>query len=259
MSVLFGLPEKEEGADLRAFLKVFIHTLTGLTFSPILEFQRAQRIGPLHRNTNRSPRPIIARFLRHKQVPQLLLAARAHGPYCHINQEIRIAADFSRQTNEKRKSFLALRPQLHHLNIKFGLVKSTRMRIMIDGKSRDFFEPTDLCSFSDGLSTQPMDLESTDLPSTPSTLSDSTRPTDTDPGALRNYSAAQKRERFIDHLPRSQDGRDKALQAVADITGVAQGQIEVPLETPAPCQLIDWYVSWGQLLDHLLTTIGRPE
>ncbi|KAJ1213278.1 hypothetical protein NDU88_000916 [Pleurodeles waltl] len=35
---LFGLPEKVEGTDLRAFLKDFIPTLTGLTFSPMLEF-----------------------------------------------------------------------------------------------------------------------------------------------------------------------------------------------------------------------------
>ncbi|KAJ1191118.1 hypothetical protein NDU88_000434 [Pleurodeles waltl] len=64
----FGLPEKEEGEDLRAFLKDFLPTLTGLTFSTTLEFQRAHRIGPLHKNNVGRPCPIVACFLRHNQV-----------------------------------------------------------------------------------------------------------------------------------------------------------------------------------------------
>ncbi|KAJ1110622.1 hypothetical protein NDU88_007971 [Pleurodeles waltl] len=36
--LFFGLPEKEEGVDLRTFLKYCLPPLTGLTFSPILEF-----------------------------------------------------------------------------------------------------------------------------------------------------------------------------------------------------------------------------
>ncbi|KAJ1097776.1 hypothetical protein NDU88_002893 [Pleurodeles waltl] len=42
-------------------------------------------------------------------------------------QEIRIAVDFSQETNEKRKAFLALRPQLRLLNIKFGLFETARV------------------------------------------------------------------------------------------------------------------------------------
>ncbi|KAJ1157301.1 hypothetical protein NDU88_010016 [Pleurodeles waltl] len=36
---LFGIPEREESADVRAFLRDFIPALPGLTFSPALEFQ----------------------------------------------------------------------------------------------------------------------------------------------------------------------------------------------------------------------------
>ncbi|KAJ1119385.1 hypothetical protein NDU88_007571 [Pleurodeles waltl] len=124
---LFGLLEKEEGTDLMAFLKNVIPTFTGLTFSPMLEFQRAHRISPLQKNTARRPRAIIECFLQFEQVRQLLLTARPHGPYRHDGHEIRIAVDFSCETNEKRKAFLALRPQLLHLNIKFGLFEPARM------------------------------------------------------------------------------------------------------------------------------------
>ncbi|KAJ1197120.1 hypothetical protein NDU88_000982 [Pleurodeles waltl] len=42
----FGILEHKEGSDIRAFLKDFQPELTGLIFSPPLEFQRAHKIGP---------------------------------------------------------------------------------------------------------------------------------------------------------------------------------------------------------------------
>ncbi|KAJ1159987.1 hypothetical protein NDU88_000490 [Pleurodeles waltl] len=78
--------------------------------------------------------------------------------------------------------------------------------------------PTDLRSLLDGLYAQPMDHEPADLMSSHSTLRDSILHKDADPGAFRIYYAAQKRRRFLDRPPRSQDGRDMALQAVANIT-----------------------------------------
>ncbi|KAJ1107962.1 hypothetical protein NDU88_005347 [Pleurodeles waltl] len=44
----FGIPEHKEGSDVKAFLKNVLPDLTGLDFSPPLEFQRSHRIGPLH-------------------------------------------------------------------------------------------------------------------------------------------------------------------------------------------------------------------
>ncbi|KAJ1192952.1 hypothetical protein NDU88_002258 [Pleurodeles waltl] len=48
---LFGIPELKEGSDVKAFLKNFLPELTGLDFSLPLEFQRAHRMGPLHKAT----------------------------------------------------------------------------------------------------------------------------------------------------------------------------------------------------------------
>ncbi|KAJ1210053.1 hypothetical protein NDU88_005421 [Pleurodeles waltl] len=64
---LFGVPEHKEGSNIETFLKNLLLELTGLEYSPPLEFQRAHRIGPLHKATSNKPRPIIVCFLRHEQ------------------------------------------------------------------------------------------------------------------------------------------------------------------------------------------------
>ncbi|KAJ1119529.1 hypothetical protein NDU88_007714 [Pleurodeles waltl] len=43
----FGIPEHKEGSDARAFLRDFLSEVTGLVFSPLLEFQRATESPPL--------------------------------------------------------------------------------------------------------------------------------------------------------------------------------------------------------------------
>ncbi|KAJ1171725.1 hypothetical protein NDU88_003583 [Pleurodeles waltl] len=114
----FGIAEHKEGSDVKAFLKNFLPELTGLDFSLPLEFRRAHRIGPLHKATSGRPRSIIACFLRHEQPRQVISVARSQGPYSPEGHEIRVAADFSRVTNEKQKK----------LDIKFGLLKQLAHR-----------------------------------------------------------------------------------------------------------------------------------
>ncbi|KAJ1083021.1 hypothetical protein NDU88_003182 [Pleurodeles waltl] len=124
---LFGIPERKEGSDTKAFLQSLLPDLFGIEFSPPLEFQRAHRIGPPHKATSDKPRPIIACFLRHDQTRQVLSAAKTQGPASLDGHEIRVAANFSRLTNEKRKAFLAFRPQLRKLDIKYGLLEPARI------------------------------------------------------------------------------------------------------------------------------------
>ncbi|KAJ1128547.1 hypothetical protein NDU88_006925 [Pleurodeles waltl] len=122
-----GIPELMEASNVKAFLKNFLPELTGLDFSPPLEFQRAHRIGPLHKATSGRPCAIITCFLRHKQTRQVISAARSQGPYSLEGHEIPVAVDFSRVMNEKQKAFLALRPQLRTLDIKFGLFEPAQL------------------------------------------------------------------------------------------------------------------------------------
>ncbi|KAJ1193761.1 hypothetical protein NDU88_003057 [Pleurodeles waltl] len=104
----FGIPEHKESSNITTFLKNLLPELTGLDFSPPLEFQRAHRIGPMHKATSGRPRPILACFLHHNQARQVISIARSRGPYSLEGQEIRVVADFSKITNEKQKAFLAL-------------------------------------------------------------------------------------------------------------------------------------------------------
>ncbi|KAJ1125365.1 hypothetical protein NDU88_003797 [Pleurodeles waltl] len=52
---LLGIPENEEGTDMQAFLSSTLSKLTSLDFDPLLEFQRAHRVGP--KRSDKSSRP----------------------------------------------------------------------------------------------------------------------------------------------------------------------------------------------------------
>ncbi|KAJ1115530.1 hypothetical protein NDU88_003754 [Pleurodeles waltl] len=143
----FGVPERKEGTDIRAYLKDLLLELTGPTYSLALEFQRAHRISLIHKADLGKSHPVIAYFLPDKQARQVITAVRAYCPNRMEGSDIRMAEDFFRKTNENRRAFLALRPQLRDMNIKFGLFEPACMWIMQDGISRDLFMPAALSSF----------------------------------------------------------------------------------------------------------------
>ncbi|KAJ1218537.1 hypothetical protein NDU88_006115 [Pleurodeles waltl] len=116
-----GFPKNIEGKDIHAFLQETLPKLTGITFDPPLEFQRAHRLGPKRPDTAIRPRPIIACLLRHVQARQLIQRARTHGPCQMDGQVIRMSADFSKETSKRRRAFLALQPRLRQMEVKYGL------------------------------------------------------------------------------------------------------------------------------------------
>ncbi|KAJ1088526.1 hypothetical protein NDU88_001683 [Pleurodeles waltl] len=85
---------------------------------------------------------------------QMLQAARMQGPFRSGTLEIRLSADFSKETAERKKAFLSLRTRLCHLDMKFGLFKPARMWITKNGESRNFYDPEDLRTFLEGLQDQ---------------------------------------------------------------------------------------------------------
>ncbi|KAJ1182160.1 hypothetical protein NDU88_007354 [Pleurodeles waltl] len=95
------------------------------------------------------------------QARQLLQAARMQGPLRSGALEIRLSADFSKETAELRKAFLSLRTRLHHLDVKFGLFEPARMWITKNGESQNFYNPEDLRAFLDGLHDQSQSMETT--------------------------------------------------------------------------------------------------
>ncbi|KAJ1162572.1 hypothetical protein NDU88_003040 [Pleurodeles waltl] len=150
-----GFPENMEGEDLHRFLRDTLPRLTGTTFEPPLEFQRAHRLGPQRTGTDACPKPIIACLLRHTQARQLIRRARTQCPFQLDGHTIQMSADFSKETSDRCRAFLALRPRLRQLEVKYGLFEPARTGVTKNGTSKYFYDPEDLedlHSFLDGLS-----------------------------------------------------------------------------------------------------------
>ncbi|KAJ1139156.1 hypothetical protein NDU88_005533 [Pleurodeles waltl] len=212
-----GFPEGIEGTDILCYLRDTLPKLADVTFDPPLEFQRAHRLGLKRQNGQDRPRPIIACFLRHGQVRQLLQMSRRQGPLRLGPLEIRLSADFSKETADRRRAFLSFRPRLCHLDVKFGLFEPARMWITKNGESRTFYDPEDLKSFLEGLHdpTQSMELTT----QSPQDTQNQTRGMGQSEIALdtdgRPTTDPQTRGRDLERLTKSFDDRGQVLQAVA--------------------------------------------
>ncbi|KAJ1213966.1 hypothetical protein NDU88_001595 [Pleurodeles waltl] len=204
-----GFPEGIEGTDILSYLRDTLPKLADITFDPPLEFQRAHRLGLKRQNGKDRPRPIIACFLRHGQVRQLLQLSRRQGPLRLGPLEIRLSADFSKETADRRKAFLSLRPRLRHLDVKFGLFEPARMWITKNGESRTFYDPEDLKSFLEGLHDPTQRMESTTL--SPQDTQNQTRGMGQSEIALdtdgRPTTDPQTRGRDLERLTKSFDDR----------------------------------------------------
>ncbi|KAJ1099016.1 hypothetical protein NDU88_004120 [Pleurodeles waltl] len=213
---LFRFPENETGSDVQAFLGSVLPKLTSLTFDQPLEFQLVHRVGPKHPDGASRPHPIIACLLCHAQTRQLLQEARNHGPFRMEKYEICITADYSKDTMERRKAFLALRPRLHQLEMKYGLFDPAKMCITKNGVSKDFYNPEDLRLFLDSFQHQPMD--SITLTQQQDTLGDNsyTPSPGLEQGGVERYDPDNcPRGRDLKRLTRSHDDRGQDLHAVA--------------------------------------------
>ncbi|KAJ1107513.1 hypothetical protein NDU88_004903 [Pleurodeles waltl] len=143
---------------------------------------------------------------------QLLQAARTHGPFRLDDLEVRLTADFSKETSERRRVFLDLPPSLRQLDMKYGLFETARMWITKNGVSKDFYDTEDLRVFLDGLQhqTQSMDTASRCGLRTRWGRSRVSPTTDSHP-----------RGRDLERLTKSYDDRGQVLQAVAMHTQIA--------------------------------------
>ncbi|KAJ1214598.1 hypothetical protein NDU88_002216 [Pleurodeles waltl] len=147
--------------------------------------------------------------------------------------QIRMMADFSKETSERRKTFLALR----QLEIKFGLFKPARMWITKNNVSKDFYDLTDLSLYIDSFSDRPMDTASQSQPQALITMTLNSqskefaleRP-DHDPSETLN------RGRDLERLSKNHDDRGQVLYAVAKYTQVTdRDKSHSPLKpSPAP-------------------------
>ncbi|KAJ1149759.1 hypothetical protein NDU88_002564 [Pleurodeles waltl] len=214
----FGCPERAEGTNVKAFLIHILFTISVLAFSLPLELQRVHHLGYMRTDQDDRLRRIIACFLHHHQVQQLLVAAHSHGPYDFEGRELRMASDFSWDTNDKQRAFLPLRPQFHQMDIKFGLFEPACMWITKAGKAKDFYDPQALRQFLDDLLQQPMDSSSNAALTTLCSQGASAHPQSLVDKWGSGGPQTQKWCRPADSTPRSHEDRETALQTVAVLT-----------------------------------------
>ncbi|KAJ1211039.1 hypothetical protein NDU88_006401 [Pleurodeles waltl] len=230
-----GFREEIEGADVQSFPKNTLHQLTGLTFDPPLEFQRAHRMGPKRQEGTNRPRPIIACFLPHTQALQLLQKACMQGPFRLNDLQIPMTADFSKETSERRKAFLALGPRLRQLEITFGLFEPERMWITKNNVSMHLYDPTDLSLYLNSFSDHPMDT-AIQVPSQAlMTMAWKSLPMETALERLdHDPSETSNRGRDLERLSKNHDDRGKILHAVAKHTQVTDKSLSPLKLSPAP-------------------------
>ncbi|KAJ1188954.1 hypothetical protein NDU88_005710 [Pleurodeles waltl] len=150
---------------------------------------------------------------------QLLQKARMQGAFRMNDLQIQIMADFSKETSERRKAFLALRPRLRQLEIKFGHFESARMWITKNNVSKDFYDPMDLSLYLNSFSDRPMNTASRALSQALLTSALNSQPkesslerTDHDPSGTVN------RDRDLERLSKNHNDRGHVLHAVAKYT-----------------------------------------
>ncbi|KAJ1215294.1 hypothetical protein NDU88_002903 [Pleurodeles waltl] len=221
---LLGFPEGVEGADIFSYLRDILPKLTDVTFDPPLEFQRAHRLGPRRQDGNSRPCPIIACMLRHTQARQLLQTARTQGLLRSGNLEIRMSADFSKETADRRKAFLSFRTQLRRLEVKFALFEPARMWITKNGESRNFYDPEELRTFLEGLQDQNQSMEMTAHPLQPlrSLLQSTSHLVPAPEPEMRSITDPHSRGRDFERLAKNYDDRGQVRQAVVMHTQLSE-------------------------------------
>ncbi|KAJ1172768.1 hypothetical protein NDU88_004610 [Pleurodeles waltl] len=233
----FGFPEHIEGSDIQAYLRSTLPTLMGLTLDTPLEFRRAHSLGPKRPDGPSRPRPIVACLMCHVQVCQILLLACFHSPFQTTDYEVRITADFSKETNDRQKAFLTLRPRLRQLDVKFGLFDPAQMWITKNGVSRDFYDPEDLRHYLDTLSPPGMDMSTMTGPLTQIVGAQSTPSPSATLKVVPHYDN-ELRPRGVDpeRLTKIHGDRDKLLQVGARHTQQSdRDKSSSPLKpSPAP-------------------------
>ncbi|KAJ1150947.1 hypothetical protein NDU88_003734 [Pleurodeles waltl] len=105
----------------------------------------------------------MACLLHHTQARRLISTACSQGPFRADGYEIHITADFSKETNECLKKFLALRPHLCQLEVKYGLFELARVWTTKNSPSQKFYNPEDVRLYLDDLTNQAYGHDSTDF------------------------------------------------------------------------------------------------
>ncbi|RXN38810.1 restin-like protein [Labeo rohita] len=144
-----NLPEKVENPDAVAFLEKWLCETLGRSIFPTPHIiERAHRL-PGRQNTNR-PRVMIMKFLNFQDVVRVMRAARQKGRVMYGDQEIKFFPDLSAEVLRQRRRFDDIKQCLRSLNLRYGIVYPAKLRVTVNGQTREFEDPSDAEKISSG-------------------------------------------------------------------------------------------------------------
>ncbi len=149
---LVNLPEKVENPDAVAFLEKWLPVALGPeTFPtpPIIE--RAHRLPGRPQSSRSSPRVLIMKFLNFQDKTRVMRAVRAKGRVMYGEQEIKVFPDLSAEVLRQRRRFDGVKQRLRSMNIIYGLIYPAKLRLTVDGQTREFEDPPDAEKFIQGI------------------------------------------------------------------------------------------------------------
>lgn len=149
---LVGLPEKNEGKDMCAFLEKLLPEILGPeNFPGPLVIERAHRIGRFPEDRPDSPpRAVIMKFLNYADKVHTMKAARAKGTVMLDKSKLMFFSDVSAELHKKRKRFDAVKKDLRDLNIpelRYGILHPATLCVTHKGKRHLFNSPPDAQRF----------------------------------------------------------------------------------------------------------------
>lgn len=150
---LVNVPEKMEGNDAVAFLEKWLPEALGpATFPRPPLIERAHRLpGRTQPNRSAIPRVLIVKFLNFQDKVRVMRAARAKGKVICGGQEIMFFPDLSAELHRRRRGFDRVKQQLRSMNIRYGIIYPSKLRVSSDGQTREFESPADAEKFIQGL------------------------------------------------------------------------------------------------------------
>lgn len=146
---LVNMPEKVETNDAVTFLEKWLPEALGPdTFPSPLIIERAYRL-PSRSQPNRAatPRVLIVKFLKFQDKNRAIRASRAKGKILCGGHEVMFFPDISTELHRRRRCFDGVKQQLRALNIRYGIVYPAKLRVTIDGQTKEFLSSAEAEKF----------------------------------------------------------------------------------------------------------------
>lgn len=145
--IIVGLSESAtEGTDsIPKFLEKWIPQMIGAPecYLTPLSIERAHRLGKPRETASAKPRPLILKFLNHRDKVKVMNMARDKGKMMHGTHQIMFFHDHPQSLQEKRKKYDAVKKNLRARGIKdFGIIHPARLLLTHEGQRHVFDSPT---------------------------------------------------------------------------------------------------------------------